>query len=63
MVTPMPLDDWDRPPLIEPSTRPLTETGQSAVAAIEPVTNSARRAFDRLLHDLPPMDEPAKPGS
>jgi len=61
MVTPMPLDDWERPQ-IEPSTRPLTETGQSAVAAIEPVTNSARRAFDRLLHDLPPMDQPGKPG-
>jgi predicted anti-sigma-YlaC factor YlaD len=62
MVTPMPLDDWEKPQ-IEPSTRPLTETGQSAVAAIEPVTNSARRAFDRFLHDLPPMDDPAKPGS
>jgi hypothetical protein len=61
MVTPP--DDWDRPPQIEPATRPLTETSQSAVAAIEPVTNSAKRAFGMLLRDVQPLDRPAKPES
>jgi hypothetical protein len=63
ILTPPPLRDWDHPPQIEPPTRPLQETGQSAVAAIEPVTNSARRAFGMLLRDMPPMDQPAKPDS
>jgi hypothetical protein len=57
------LNDWDQQPQIESPTRPLQETGQSAVAAIEPVTNSARRAFGMLLRDMPPMDQPAKPDS
>lgn len=60
-VTPLPPDDWDKAVPIEPSSRPLKETGQSAVVAIEPVTNSARRAFGMLFHDLRPMDKPAKP--
>jgi hypothetical protein len=62
ILTP-PLRDWDQQPQIEPPTRPLQETGQSAVVAIEPVTNSARRAFGMLLRDMPPMDQPAKPDS
>jgi hypothetical protein len=63
VLKPAPLDEWDRPVPLEDSTRPLKETGQSAVVAIEPVTRSARRALDLLLRDLPPMDKPAKPGS
>jgi hypothetical protein len=58
-----PINEWERPGRLKPDTRPLQETGQSAVVALEPMTNSARRAFDRLLHDLPPMDKPAKPDS
>jgi hypothetical protein len=58
-----PLNEWERPGRLEPDTRPLQETGHSAVVALEPMANSARRAFDRLLHDLPPMDKPAKPDS
>jgi hypothetical protein len=61
-VTP-PFTEWDKPARLEPDTRPLQETGQSAVVALEPMTNSARRAFDRLLHDLPPMEKPSKPDS
>jgi hypothetical protein len=58
-----PINEWERPGRLEPDTRPLQETGQSAVVALEPMTNSARRAFDRLFHDLPPMDKPVKPDS
>ncbi|HEV3263504.1 MAG TPA: hypothetical protein VG013_42100 [Gemmataceae bacterium] len=63
VLTPPHLNDWDTQPQIEPPTQPLKETGQSAVVAIEPVTNSARRAFGMLLRDMPPMDQPAKPDS
>jgi hypothetical protein len=63
VLTPPPLNDWDKQLQIEPPTRPLRETGQSAVVAIEPVTNSARRAFGMLLRDMPPMDQPVKPDS
>ncbi len=54
---PTPRNEWDKPPQLDPSSRPLTETGQSAVVALEPVTNSARRAFDMLLHELPTKPE------
>jgi hypothetical protein len=64
VLAPPALDDWDKqPPMLEPPARPLQETGQSAVAALEPVTESARRAFGMFLHDLRPMDQPAKPDS
>ena len=56
------LDEWEKqPPNLEPPTRQLQETGQSAVAALEPVTDSARRTFGMLLHDLQPLEQPAKP--
>ncbi len=58
-----PLNEWDRPGRLEPDTRFLQETGHSAVVALEPMANSAVRAFGRLIHDLPPMDKPAKPDS
>jgi hypothetical protein len=63
VLTPPRLDDWDKQPQIEPPMQPLKETGQSAVVAIEPMTNSARRAFGMLLRDMPPMAQPAKPDS
>ena len=41
---------------IEPPTRPLREAGESLSAGLEPVTNSARRAVDLFLRELPPME-------
>jgi hypothetical protein len=41
---------------IEPPTAPLREAGEGVSAGLEPVTNSARRAVDLFLRELPPMD-------
>jgi predicted anti-sigma-YlaC factor YlaD len=41
---------------IEPPTGPLREAGEGVSAGLEPVTNSARRAFGLFLRELPPMD-------
>jgi hypothetical protein len=43
-------------PDIEPPTGPLREAGEGVSAGLEPVTNSARRAVDLFLRELPPMD-------
>lgn len=45
---------------IEPPTGPLREAGQGVSTGLEPVTNSARRAFGLFLRELPPMDEQQK---
>jgi predicted anti-sigma-YlaC factor YlaD len=45
---------------IEPPTRSLREAGQGVSEGLEPVTNSARRAFDLFLRELPPMDGESK---
>lgn len=45
---------------IEPPTGPLREAGQGVSTGLEPVTNSARRAFGLFLRELPPMDEEQK---
>jgi hypothetical protein len=42
-------------PPIEPPTRSLREAGEGVSAGLEPVTNSARRAVDLFLRELPPM--------
>jgi hypothetical protein len=43
-------------PPIEPPTRSLREAGEGVSAGLEPVANSARRAVDLFLRELPPMD-------
>ncbi|HEY7158597.1 MAG TPA: hypothetical protein VH575_31930 [Gemmataceae bacterium] len=45
---------------IEPPTRPLREVGEGVSAGLEPVTNSARRAVDLFLRELPPMETEPK---
>lgn len=45
---------------LEPPTRPLREAGEGVSAGLEPVTNSARRAVDLFLRELPPMETGAK---
>jgi hypothetical protein len=45
---------------IEPPTRPLREAREGVSAGLEPVTNSARRAVDMFLRELPPMEERQK---
>jgi hypothetical protein len=45
---------------MEPPTKPLREAGEGVSAGLEPVTNSARRAFDLFLRELPPMEDGQK---
>jgi hypothetical protein len=45
---------------IEPPTRPLRGAGEGVSAGLEPVTNSARRAVDLFLRELPPMETEPK---
>lgn len=47
---------------LEPPVRSLREAGQHVSAGLEPVTNSARRAFGMFLRELPPMGGEDKPG-
>jgi hypothetical protein len=60
MVTGPSLDEFDMPPALEP-TRPYLETGQGVSVALEPVTNSARRAVDLFRRDLPHVGHTTKP--
>jgi len=48
-------------PPTEP-TRSLKEAGQGVSDGLAPVADSARRAFDLFLRDLPPMGLEEKPG-
>jgi len=48
-------------PPAEP-TRSLKEAGQGVSDGLAPVADSARRAFDLFLRDLPPMGLEEKPG-
>jgi hypothetical protein len=40
---------------LDPATRSLQETGRGVSTGIQTVANSARRAFDFLLRELPPV--------
>jgi len=48
-------------PAIEPSATSLTQAGSAVAEGFEPVTNSARRAFDLFLRDVPRIPD-ANPG-
>jgi hypothetical protein len=43
-------------------TRPLREAGKNLTASLDPVANSARRAVDLFLRDLPPVHGPDRGG-
>jgi len=54
----------DPPPTpAAPPTQPLREAGSAVTAGLEPVTDSARRAFSRLLREIPPVRTNDKRGS
>ncbi len=46
----------DLPPRIETSVAPLREAGRTVATGLEPVTHSARRAWDMMVRDLPIND-------
>jgi hypothetical protein len=45
------------------SVHPLREAGQGVSTGLDPVTDSARRALDLFLRDIPPMGTDTKQGS
>jgi hypothetical protein len=49
-------------PPLEPPAQSLRETGQGVATGLEPVANSARRAFDLFLRDMPPVTPEGKSG-
>jgi hypothetical protein len=46
----------------EATTRPLRQAGQNVTAGLDPVANSARRAIDLFLRDIPPVGAPERHG-
>ncbi len=58
-ATPLPASDLLEQPL-GPPVRSLRAAGESVSAGLEPVTTSARRAFDLFLQELPPLDRGKK---
>jgi hypothetical protein len=49
-------------PATDAPTRPLREAGKNLTASLDPVANSARRAVDLFLRDLPPLRGPGGGG-
>jgi len=45
---------------LDPPSRSLLEAGQGVSAGLEPVTDSARRALDLFLREIPPMEPEGK---
>jgi hypothetical protein len=57
----MPADEVLGPPL-DPPAQSLREAGHGVATGLEPVTNSARRALDLFLRDIPPVAPETKSG-
>jgi Putative zinc-finger len=49
-------------PPLEPPADSLREAGQGVATGLAPVTDTARRAFDLFLRDIPPVAPEAKSG-
>lgn len=56
---PLSFDGLDLQTPLEPPTQSLREAGQNVSTGLEPVANSARRAMNLFLRELPPV-EPGK---
>lgn len=52
------LPEVELSPSIEPPTEPLRQAGEGVSMGLEPVTNSARRAVDLFLRELPTEARP-----
>ena len=55
-------DPAELPPPFDPTARSLRDAGQGITTGLEPVTNSARRAFSLLLKEIPSMEPDEKSG-
>lgn len=61
LVPSAPLPDLQLPAM-EPPVLGLREAGQGVSDGLAPVAESAKRAYDLFLRDLPPMSLDGKPG-
>jgi hypothetical protein len=57
-----PSGDGQAPAALEPPAQSLREAGNGVSAGLEPVTDSARRAFNLFLREIPPMEPEEKRG-
>jgi hypothetical protein len=57
-----PADAWPRPTPLDPPARSLRQAGQSVTAGLEPVADSARRALNLFLREIPPVEAEGKRG-
>lgn len=65
LLPPMPLDvaPMDLPPQpLDPPAQSLREASQGVATGLSPVANSARRAIDLFLRDIPPVTPEGKSG-
>jgi hypothetical protein len=52
----------DLTPPLDPPAQALIDTGHGASVSLQPVTNSAKRAFGLFVRDLPPLNPQEKSG-
>jgi len=62
VVAPPLKEPAELPPPFDPTARSLREAGQGLSTGLEPLANSARRAFGLFLRDIPNMETEGKPG-
>jgi hypothetical protein len=57
-----PASDGKSPKPLDPTAKSLRDAGNGVSAGLEPVTDSARRAFNLFLREIPPMESEEKRG-
>jgi hypothetical protein len=62
-TAPLPFDKLTVPQAFDGSTESLREAGKGVSEGLKPVTDSARRAWDLLLREIPPIDASGKTNS
>jgi hypothetical protein len=59
----LPFDKMSVPPSFDASAEPLSEAGKGVSEGLKPVANSARRAWDMFLREVPPIETSGKSNS
>jgi hypothetical protein len=59
----LPFDKMNVPSSFDASAGPLNEAGKGVSEGLKPVTNSARRAWDMFLREVPPIETSGKSNS
>jgi hypothetical protein len=59
----LPFDNMTVPPSFDASAGPLSEAGKGVSEGLKPVADSARRAWDMFLREVPPIETSGKSNS